>query len=85
MSETVNSKYGKVQVVRIIRDITGMDLRDCIAFTEKAVALWSADFDITRRDREQMQKDLFEKMSRNFAIKEIDAEIKRLEDLRSKI
>lgn len=84
-----NNKFTKIHLVKMVRCITGLNLKDSIEITENHLFIedLKLPFDDPKviEGRKEIQDLLFSKILNNKIKSEIDIEIERLQKIRSEI
>lgn len=86
---TVGQKFTKIHLVKMVRCITGLSLKECVEITDRHLAIedlkLTFDNPVVITGRKEIQDDLLNKMINTQVRNEIDKEIERLQKIRSEI
>lgn len=87
MSDNSSNKYTRIHMVKLVRCITDMGLRDCVEIVDRHLKIEEdlSNMDQAHKDRTSMQEDVLNKMISNKIKSELDKEIGRLQKIRSEI
>lgn len=82
-----NNKFTRIHMVKLVRCITDMGLRDCVEIVDRHLKIEEdlSNMDQVRKDRTTMQEDVLNKMISNKFKSEFDKDFELLQKIRSEI
>lgn len=80
-----NNKFTRIHMVKLVRCITDMGLRDCVEIVNRHLKIEEdlSNMDQVRKDRTTMQDDVLNKMISNKIKSEFDKDFELLQKIRS--